>query len=81
MSDERHRPIAPLDLARYETPWIPGNPPFAIRAAWYVVNALFLQGARMLLDLDRYKDAYRRLPAEYAPGAADRLARALLATD
>jgi len=39
---------------------------------------LFQQGARMLRDLHRYADAYSRLPAEFAPGAADRLARTLL---
>jgi len=39
---------------------------------------LFYQGARMLDDSERYAEAYRRLPAEFAPGAADRLARTLL---
>lgn len=41
-------------------------------------SGLFREGARMLATLDRYHDAYRRLPAEYAPGAAARLARSLL---
>jgi len=44
-------------------------------------STLFQQGARMLADLRRYEEAYRRLPAEFAPGAAGRLARALLADD
>ena len=39
---------------------------------------LFLQGVRMLRNLDRFIEAYWRLPAEFAPGAADRLARTLL---
>ena len=43
--------------------------------------ALFQQGARMLADPGRYADAYRRLPPEFAPGAADRLAHALLSAD
>jgi hypothetical protein len=32
----------------------------------------------MLSQRERYADAYRRLPSEYATGAADRLARTLL---
>lgn len=43
--------------------------------------AIFYQGARMLDDSGRFAEAYRRLPSEYAPGAADRLAHALLSTD
>lgn len=42
---------------------------------------LFQHGARMLENLGRYADAYRRLPAEFAPGAAGRLARTLLTPD
>lgn len=41
----RFRPIARLDLGRFERPEIPGNPGLGRRAAWYLVNALFFQGA------------------------------------
>lgn len=39
---------------------------------------IFAEASGMLDEIGRYRDAYRRLPAEYAPGAATRLARALL---
>ena len=48
----------------------PGDAPWGVE--------LFREASRMLDGLDRYKDAYRRLPAELAPGAAARLARTLL---
>lgn len=34
------KPIAELDLARFPRPVIAGNPGLALRAAWYLVNAL-----------------------------------------
>jgi hypothetical protein len=44
-----------------------------------VVRAPVLdEAAQMLDDLSRYREAYRRLPPEYAPGAAARLARVIL---
>lgn len=43
-------------------------------------DGLYEDAARMLGSLTPYRDAYRRLPADYAPGAASRLARALLAS-
>ncbi|MBK0397900.1 putative colanic acid biosynthesis acetyltransferase [Limibaculum sp. M0105] len=47
MSDKglSFRPIANLELDRFERPEIPGAPGFARRAAWYLVNAMFFQGA------------------------------------
>jgi len=41
-------------------------------------GGIFARAADMLDELDLYRDAYRRLPAEYAPNAATRLARSLL---
>jgi putative colanic acid biosynthesis acetyltransferase WcaF len=39
------RPIAALDLARYDAPVIPGNRGLAWRAAWYLTNALVFRGS------------------------------------
>ena len=47
------RRIAPLDLRRFKRPKLPGNRSFAWRAAWYLVNALFFQGA--ILGLIPYR--------------------------
>jgi UDP:flavonoid glycosyltransferase YjiC (YdhE family) len=51
--------------------------PYPSDAPWG--QELFAEGARMLDDPGRYRAAYGRLPAEYAPGATDRLAATLLA--
>ena len=39
-----HRPIAPLDLARFPRPHIPGQPALAVRVLWYLVNATIFEG-------------------------------------
>lgn len=45
----RYREIAPLDLARFPRPEIPGNPSRALRAAWYLTGVLLFQGGLALL--------------------------------
>lgn len=45
----RLRPIAVLDLARFEPPAIPGDPPLPVRAAWYLASVLMFQNALALL--------------------------------
>ncbi|ORE92172.1 hypothetical protein [Acuticoccus yangtzensis] len=53
--------IAELDLARFERPSIPGNPPFAVRAAWYVVNAILFRSSLFGLAPSRAKAHILRL--------------------
>lgn len=62
MSDEPLlRPIAPLDLARFPRPEIPGNRGVLWRTAWYLVNALVFQTAIMGLMPNRGKTLLLRL--------------------
>jgi putative colanic acid biosynthesis acetyltransferase WcaF len=39
------KPIAELDLSRFERPVIAGNPALFIRAVWYVTNALLFRSS------------------------------------
>lgn len=55
MEHPRYRPIAPLDLARFPRPDIPGNRSTPWRAAWYLVSALFFQSALLGLLPSRVK--------------------------
>jgi putative colanic acid biosynthesis acetyltransferase WcaF len=61
MDEERLRDIAPLDLARFPPPVIPGNPPLVVRGLWYVVNATLFQGSLLGLVPNRVKAAILRL--------------------
>lgn len=49
MAPNRYREIAPLDLARFRRPEIPGNRALAWRVAWYLTSVLFFQGSLALL--------------------------------
>lgn len=55
------KPIATLDLARFERPSIPGNPSIAVRGTWYMVNALLLRSAVLGLLPSRVKARILRL--------------------
>lgn len=57
----RYRPIAALDLARFQPPRVPGNRGPLWRAAWYLVNATVFQGALLGLVPARLKASLLRL--------------------
>lgn len=56
----RLKPIAPLQLDRFQPPAIPGNPRFVTRLCWYLLNALFLRSAVLALAPSRFKTALLR---------------------
>lgn len=53
--------IARLDLGRFEKPHIEGNRGLGWRGAWYLVNALFFQGAILGLLPSKAKAALLRI--------------------
>lgn len=53
--------IEQLDLSAFEAPKIDGNPRFLVRAFWYLINALFFQGAILGLLPNRLKATLLRL--------------------
>ncbi len=55
------RKIAPLDLARFQKPEIPGNPNKAIRAIWYLINAFIFRSSLMVLLPSGFKAAILRM--------------------
>lgn len=57
----KRRKIKGHDLSKYEKPVIPGNRNLAWRAAWYLVNAFFFQGAILGLIPSSWKAAILRL--------------------
>lgn len=54
------RPIAELDLARFERPVIRGDRSFTVKAAWYVMNAVLFQSSLPALLPSRLKAAILR---------------------
>jgi putative colanic acid biosynthesis acetyltransferase WcaF len=56
----KRRKIRGMDLSAYEKPVIPGNRNAAWRAAWYLVNAFFFQGAILGLIPSSWKAAILR---------------------
>lgn len=57
---DRFRPIARLDLARFQRPVIPGDRGFAGKAVWYVTNALVFQSTLLSLIPSGWKTAILR---------------------
>jgi len=57
----RTKPIASLDLASFERPVIENQRPIAVRALWYVVNAILFQSSLPALLPSRAKAAVLRL--------------------
>ena len=55
------RPIAPLDLSRFQRPSIPGNRNLVWRIVWYVINALLFQSTILALTPSSVKVIVLRL--------------------